>query len=728
MAQSQPSLTQQALYRFVMQKAPIGREAKLIPHLFPGAISDQHIVATAQLQGDHNAHLTMSMPQLSHKVFIGITDAYPETFAELVASFSAESESNDALSIGHAENLNTPVLSQFGWDAVLMTSPSQLIKGFPNTARIGDEEYEFILITLITASEYRHWRKEGYTSLMEKFGAQKRDFFRFYQKNVGNTRVAIHPKTKVTKSVQSQKAAVKSSAPVQNTGPQKSAPIHTKRTGTQPGIQGNAPRQARREMPTPYTPQAITQQSIAQPHPAAPQRSAMATAGRQQPPPRATSGRPAQLQQRNGQYAAVPQMPAAGAINTPIANAAAPLTAAMATPKRGMPAVKPQTTNKAETPTKPSGIFGRRRRKSPMLEPEKPKANVPPVAPAFPDHAMPDIYQNDQLDCDPLRVNLGVEPSEAFIKGNTDALSVGHIPPEELFYDTAGEAEVTSNTMSQSAPARPASMQTPASSPNSMPRHAVAQHSAQQHTQPNAQPKAQPKAQQRPKALANASMHRQAGSTALAQDFNYDDAQIDTITDDDYQARPVNPAKFESKALKQPSPTRSGVVSKRMARQKHKPGTTKAERLAARGSKNRHKQTAKRMAKKQVTRRDQQLSALDDAITDQWASSIVSMNREKQAANAPDGLDFAMAHNDQTSLLELSQHPSHPPRSRWQVLSETALGTLLLVGGLFTTLYFVDTQIPTASVFPGVFAVAGIVTLASAFKDALRLEKAETSN
>ena len=91
MAHSKPTSTQQALYQFVVQNASIGPKAQLVSHHIPNAVNHEHLVATAQLQGDAPAHFTMSLPQLSNKVFIGITDAHPDPLAKLIAGFSADS-------------------------------------------------------------------------------------------------------------------------------------------------------------------------------------------------------------------------------------------------------------------------------------------------------------------------------------------------------------------------------------------------------------------------------------------------------------------------------------------------------------------------------------------------------------------------------------------------------------------------------------------------------------
>ena len=87
MSYPNPSSEKQALYQYVMRKAPISREASLTPYEFAGAASDRYWVATTQLHGGAaNAFLTLSLPELSNRVFLGISDDFPHTFAELIGA------------------------------------------------------------------------------------------------------------------------------------------------------------------------------------------------------------------------------------------------------------------------------------------------------------------------------------------------------------------------------------------------------------------------------------------------------------------------------------------------------------------------------------------------------------------------------------------------------------------------------------------------------------------
>lgn len=676
MAHSKPTSTQQALYQFVVQNASIGPKARLVSHHLPNAVNHEHLVATAQLQGDAPAHFTMSLPQLSNKVFIGITDAHPEPLAKLIASFSADSETNDALAVGHAEEIQSPTLKQFGWNAILMTSPSKRLGGFPDTATVEGDDFDFILVTLITASEYEHWRREGYDSLMAQFSAQKRDWSSFYQNNKGSNPLAGPEGSPNTKTVQT----VDRDIPRTTTTPSAEAPA------------ANAPQVSTRSTAPNTRPQVQAQPTATVSQPI---RSAILTPNRPIPssanstnsrtsstaPSNRAPARPTPRNMPNSAGAARQPVP-----NKPSLNQSAPVQHRQTTEKAsatlaGSPSTTTNPESVAQTRARPQQVksMSTQRTETSVATAAKQRDNTAtPVTPPRAEHRSTP-YSEDPLLGGSLRINLGIEPSEAFITGNTETLTVGEIPDQSTRSKKAATAKVSA-------------------------------------------------------------YRQQPVRDAVPADDDYDNDDADDMAYEDYPGVPVNPAKFEAKALKNPSPTRSGVVSKRMppgSKPSAKAAKTKRaiqRNMRTNTTKRLRNQAANRLAKKHASRRHQQLSALDEAITDQWASSIVSINREKQSNRAKQSatqntsVNFPEDYDDQASLQDLSKNLAHQPISQWQVLGETALGTLLLVGGLFTTLYFMDTDIPTASIFPGVFAVAGIVTLASAFKDALRLEYTDTDN
>ncbi len=668
MAHSKPTPTQQALYQFVVQNASIGPKARLVSHHLPNAVNHEHLVATAQLQGDAPAHLTMSLPQLSPKVFIGITDAYPELLSELIANFSADSETNDALAIGHAEEIHSPTLKQCGWNAILMTSPSKRLDGFPDTTTIEGEDFDFILVTLITESEYKHWRKQGYDSLMAQFGAQKRDWPSFYQINKGSSQLTGSEKSITPKTAQPDDRDMLQTT----TTPSAETP-----SADNPQIGTH-----RAESSTPKTRSQTQEQARPSPVVSQPIRSAILTPNRPMPSnANSTNSRPNSAAPNNKALARSTQrntLTSARAARQPIPNQPAsasnqsvPLQRRQTTtrapaPHAGSPNTATNTNYVTQTRThsQQAKDMPRQRAKTPVTTGTKRlNAAATPVPPPFSEDG-PIPYNEYLLTHNPLSIDLGVEPSEAFITGNTEALSVGQRPSHSTKGKKAAAEQV------------PASRQQPD-------RKAVPKHDNEHYGDE-------------------------------AKDMAYDN----------YLSAPVKPAKFGTKAPKHPSPKGSGVASKRMQASAK---TGEAKRATQRNSRaNAKKRLQKQATKKHTPRRHRQLSALKEAITGQRAGSIASNNGEKQSVSQNISDNFPEHYDDQASLQDLSQTLEHRPISQWQVLGETALGTLLLVGGLFTTLYFMDTEIPTASIFPGVFAIAGIVTLASAFKDALQLEYTDT--
>jgi hypothetical protein len=705
MANAQPSHTQQALYRYVMQKAPICREATLTPFHFQGTFSDHHLVATTRLEGQQNAHLTLFLPELSNTVFMAVTDTYPESFTELVASFGAESESNDALTLGYAERLDTPVLSQFGWDAILLTSPKQILKDFPSQTLVNGEEYDFVLLTLITNDEYTYWRKNGYRELMERLGANKRDFFRFHQKTVGNARVAMPAReaSAATSAPRPQADQQQRTAHQPNTrsrqGAHSNTPSQYRTNGT--GVTNHARAAAspqprggqRRSLPLQYTNQCtgpgqaytgqprpeqfraahqptqpvaqqVTQQVAQQPsrQPSQQQRPRFGNAYSRAENSTNAVQQPAPVHHTMGaQQQVTGPAEQTGFHRTPYADHPAPRHNARQnnTPQHSVPqqpyglspahqhAPRPRPITSAASHYQANGLTHHWADNS---------AGVPGT-PAARQPARTEGYHPD-----PLRINMGVEVSEAFRTGNTDLLKVGQHQQRRELHDRRNKQR------RDRSPTRPATQSRTPSAQSSVPKQVQSE------------------------------KHGSKTQTSAPDFRNFRGLAIESITDADYRIATNKSADLMTRtpAPSKPAPTKPS--SDYQPNQKEK---------------------KQKYAAKQTERRRQQLNALDDAITDQWAQSIVAMDRGGQQRGARN----RSTSTSDASLLELSQSNNGGQRGRWQVLSETALGTLMLVGGLFTTLFFVDTQVPTASVFPGVFAVAGIITLTSAFRDAMLLDR-----
>ncbi|MEJ2682487.1 MAG: hypothetical protein P8144_13735 [Gammaproteobacteria bacterium] len=586
MSHASPSPEQQALYQYIMRNAPISREATLTPYEFSGAASDRYWVATTRLYGSSSkAFLTLSLPELSNKVFLGISDDYPQTFAELVGSFNAESECNDALRVGYAELIDSPVLNQYGWDGVLMSEPKQLIENFPNSTVINDEEREFILITLITRAEYTVWRTQGYDALLARFERQRRDVFHFHQKTIGDTRVVQHPTQK--QSIQEQPSAT---------------------VNTAVASQGATARRAD-TLPTVRVPAAQVKH-----------------------------------------IAPAKQMP------------------------------HPSVTHQ------PSATH--------QIVEHRQTATVQHAAPDWCTNPFNDTRAVENIPKDPMRINLGVEPSSEFI--TPPPYAQASAPDGRPQHPSAQHQTTTQRPATKPPHTITHNITSHSNTPNQLNHSPTHLNAAPKPVTPkNAAPKNVMPTQERPiaqKPLAPPTHSTQQLSQPLTQAAVKQPVQGST--------QPKHATPKQSIQPKRPTQTKKQSVQ---------PAST------VQLESNRNSVTPKRKPQHQQTHQNAKpFSSLDKiSKVDEWADTF----------SALDDTDSLSAYEQ--SLLELTYDasPRQHGHQRWQVVGETALGTVLLTGGLFATLFFIDSQTPVASVLPGVFAVSGLVTLASAFKDAIGLEK-----
>jgi hypothetical protein len=101
-------------------------------------------------------------------------------------------------------------------------------------------------------------------------------------------------------------------------------------------------------------------------------------------------------------------------------------------------------------------------------------------------------------------------------------------------------------------------------------------------------------------------------------------------------------------------------------------------------------------------------------------SSYKSVPR-KSAQREPAALydrELDIAH-DPANADELVTRAAHHSKRLKRAVIESAVGTTLLVGGFVTTLFYVGSESPAMTVMPAVFTVAGLMTLACAFNDAI---------
>ncbi|MBL4867413.1 MAG: suppressor of fused domain protein [Pseudomonadales bacterium] len=189
---------QHDIYVFAMEQSPLSANANLKNYHFDEAVTDDHVVAYARMGAEEqNAWGILALPEISTKVFVGITDSDPETYSELLASFEAESEVNDAIGLGHIAAVKKDFFTQAGWSGILMTRVSDLVDGFPDSEALNGEIYDFHLVVPITQEEMIYGQRNGGEALIEKMHQNQRDFFTFFQSPILDENVS--PKPEVVK-------------------------------------------------------------------------------------------------------------------------------------------------------------------------------------------------------------------------------------------------------------------------------------------------------------------------------------------------------------------------------------------------------------------------------------------------------------------------------------------------------------------------------------------------
>lgn len=176
-----PTETQRAVCKFLMTHAPVNHDACLTRYTISGAPSGKYWVLSGNVRGSRQSFITLSLPELSNKVFLGVSDRCQDTFEQLVSSFNAKSECNDALTAGYAELVKSPKLNRYGWGGVLIMEAHRILKKVPQVASISGEPFEFLLLVPITVEEYMIWRNAGYAALLQHFSKKNRSIFHFYQ-------------------------------------------------------------------------------------------------------------------------------------------------------------------------------------------------------------------------------------------------------------------------------------------------------------------------------------------------------------------------------------------------------------------------------------------------------------------------------------------------------------------------------------------------------------------
>lgn len=222
---------QHDIYVFAMEQSPLSADASLKNFKFDEAVTDDHVIAYARMGSeDQNAWGILALPEISTKVFLGITDADPESFSQVISGFEAESEVNDSIGFGHVAPVDSTYYNQAGWAGVLMARVSELVDGFPESGSLNGEIYDFHLVVPITKEELSFGRRKGGLALVEKMHHNQRDFFSFHQTPLFDENATpqqskatpIVPSTSTTSSTTTSSSssttiAAKTSAPVRST-------------------------------------------------------------------------------------------------------------------------------------------------------------------------------------------------------------------------------------------------------------------------------------------------------------------------------------------------------------------------------------------------------------------------------------------------------------------------------------------------------------------------------
>lgn len=172
-SKSGPTKLQRAVYQFIAGRLPIA-DVSVHRYGIEGSFSEKYWVASGALQNTKSALLSVSLPELSHTVFLCISGGLKPVFEQLVCEINANSECNDAYQAGHAHRLQDHPLNRFGWAGVLFVSAHDYFSKIPEMLNIGGEVFDFVLVIPISAAEYDIWVTQGYDALRQLFAQHKR--------------------------------------------------------------------------------------------------------------------------------------------------------------------------------------------------------------------------------------------------------------------------------------------------------------------------------------------------------------------------------------------------------------------------------------------------------------------------------------------------------------------------------------------------------------------------
>lgn len=170
------SRVQRALLKFLCSRMSL-KQVALNRQPLEGAFQDFYWVSSGHFEGDSAALLSISFPETSHSVFMSVAQrSFKSVFEHLLCELNAQSESDDAFRPGAAQRMESGLIVESGWSAVLLAKASDFFRGLPSSLNVGGDAFDFVLVIPITEEEYGIWSASGYTGLLGYFGRPNLNF------------------------------------------------------------------------------------------------------------------------------------------------------------------------------------------------------------------------------------------------------------------------------------------------------------------------------------------------------------------------------------------------------------------------------------------------------------------------------------------------------------------------------------------------------------------------
>lgn len=220
------------IFSFIHKHAPISTKARIQSFQINGAISETQLIVTTRIESsDHAAEMIVSIPSLSNKVFISISDQEVQAIAKTLAGLGAKSETSDAITYGHFFQSHDATFKNAKWDGIFLSPMQLLIDHFPNEYKKDeDESIEFILVLPITEQELALAQKKGSKALSKYLQGHPRSFFHFRQFLSKST----EPKTTDTSEIEKQTSSAEEKTPQTNSTTKQPATTAIQKTASAP--------------------------------------------------------------------------------------------------------------------------------------------------------------------------------------------------------------------------------------------------------------------------------------------------------------------------------------------------------------------------------------------------------------------------------------------------------------------------------------------------------------